>query len=141
MAVRIPFLPVRTKEDIQMFSIFMLSAEMGRFDGEKMALLWVKDINGKLVFPKLLAHLKEYLKSWKTDECIKAAMERTENDDAILQRYLDQMLPDEFGIGGSDHSEQEENPRQDVTQTTTNQNVQIPAGQTRNSAYLMIRYP
>jgi hypothetical protein len=63
--------------------------------GEKMTLLWVKNIDEKLVSPKLPAHLKEYHKSWETNECNKAAMERTENDDAILQRYLDQMLPDE----------------------------------------------
>jgi hypothetical protein len=90
----------------------------------KNALLWVKYLDGKLVVPKLPAHLKEYHKSWETIACIKVAMKRTENDDTILQRYLDRMLPDEFGIGGSDHSEQEENPRQAVTQITTNQNAQ-----------------
>jgi hypothetical protein len=46
------------------------------------------------------------------------------------------MLPDESG--GSDHLEQEENPRKAVI--TANQNVQMPAGQTRNSANLMVRY-
>jgi hypothetical protein len=58
-------------------------------------------------------------------------MERTDNDDVMLPRYLDRMLPDEFGTSGSDVSEQGENqnPRQAVTQITTNQNVQIPAGQ------------
>jgi hypothetical protein len=141
MGLRIPSLPVRTKEEFPLFSILMLNAEMDRFDGEKMALLWVKYLDGALVVPKLPAHLKEYHKSWETNECIKAAMERTQNDDAILQRYLDRMVPDEFGTGGSDHLEQEENPRKAMTQITTDQNVQMPAGQTRNSANLMGCYP
>jgi hypothetical protein len=85
----------------------------------------VKYIDGKVVYPKLPAHLQEYHKYWETYECIKAAMKRTENDDAILQRYLDRMLPNEFGIGGSDHSEQERNPCQAFSQITTNRNVQI----------------
>jgi hypothetical protein len=123
-----PFLPVRTKEEFHVFSILMLSAEMDRFDGEKMALLWVKYIDGTLVVPKLPAHLKKYHKSWESNECIKAEMERTQNDNAILQRYLDRMLSDEFGTGGSDHLEQEENPRQAVTQITTNQKFRCQPG-------------
>jgi hypothetical protein len=38
MGVRIPFLPVRTKEEFHAFSIIMFRSEMDRFNGEKMAL-------------------------------------------------------------------------------------------------------
>jgi hypothetical protein len=43
-------------------------------------------------------------------------MEQPQNDDAMLQRYLGRMLPDESGIVGSDHSEQEKIRRHAVTQ-------------------------
>jgi hypothetical protein len=119
----------------------MLSAEMDRFDGEKMALLWVKHIDGVLVFPKLPAQLREYHKSWETNECIKAAMERTENDNAILQRYLDRMVPGDFIAGGSEFEEQEENSGQSVTQITTNQNEQTHVRQSRHNENLMVSYP
>jgi hypothetical protein len=60
MGVEIPFLPVQTKKEFHVFSQIMISAEMDRFDGEKMTLLWVKHIDGVLVFPKLPAQLREY---------------------------------------------------------------------------------
>jgi hypothetical protein len=78
---------------------------MQRFDGEKMALLWVNHIDGMLVFPKLPAQLRQYHKLWETNGCIKA-MERTENDYSILQRYLDRMVPDDFGTDGTEFAEQ-----------------------------------
>jgi hypothetical protein len=115
----------------------MLSAEMDRFDGEKMALLWVKHIDGVLVFPKLPTQLREYHKSWETNECIKAAIERTENDNPILQRYLDRMVPDDFITDGSEFEEQEENSGQSVTQITTNQNAQMQVRQSRQNENLI----
>jgi hypothetical protein len=60
MWVEIPFLPVQTKKEFHVFRKIKLSAEMDRFDGEKMALLWVKHIDGVLVFPKLPAQLRDY---------------------------------------------------------------------------------
>jgi hypothetical protein len=123
------------------FSVILHSAEMDRCDGEKMALLWVRHIDGVLVFPKLPAQLRQYHKSWETNKCIKAAMRRTGNDNAILQRYLDHMVPDDFGTCGSEFGEQEKNPDQAVTQITTNQNVQTQARQNRHNDNLMVSYP
>ena len=98
-------------------------------------------IDGVLVFPKLPAQLRQYHKSWETNECIKSAMEWTENDNPILRRYLDRMVPDDFGRGGSEFGEQEKNPDEAVTQIITNQNVQTQARQTRHNDNLMVSYP
>ena len=42
-------------------------------------------------------------------------MERTENDNAILQRYPDRMVPGDFITGGSKFEDQEGNSGQSVT--------------------------
>jgi hypothetical protein len=77
-------------------------------------------MTGRWYFRHYPDHRKEYQKS---RDCIKSAKELYENDNAILQRYLDRMVLDEFETGGSEVSEQEENPREAVTQIDTNQNV------------------
>jgi hypothetical protein len=100
--VNIPFLPIPTKKEFHVFSLVILSAEMGVFDGGKLAQLWVKYIDGTLVFPELLPHLKEYHKVWEKSECIKASKEQTESNSLILQRHMNRVVPEDFGSGGNE---------------------------------------
>ena len=66
-------------------------------------------------------------------------MEWTDNDNPIMRRYLDRMVPDDFGRGGSEFGEQEKNPDQAVTQIITKQTSRRKPGKP-DTMTIMVSY-
>ncbi len=60
MGTKVPFLPVHGEKEYKLFATLVFESS-GSFDGEGMALQWMKHVDGVEIFPKLPAHLRTHL--------------------------------------------------------------------------------
>jgi hypothetical protein len=100
--VPIPFLPVTKKEEFRLFSKLMLR-DMGRFDADQMAKLWIDYVDGTTIFPKLPVQLRSYYKDWERNRRINAQQQRALPDLQLFDKYLKRMTvePSEERIEGA----------------------------------------
>jgi hypothetical protein len=98
----IPFLPVIKKEEFRLFSELMLR-DMGRFDADQMAKLWIDYVDGKTMFPKLPVQLQSYYKDWERNRRINAQQQLALPDLQLFDKYLKRMTvePSEERIEGA----------------------------------------
>ena len=79
--VAIPFLPVSTKEERDVFRTLMLeyakANHIGATDFDRMSIDWVDKVNGTTVMPKLPAYLRAYYKKFEHSLKISDAHKRT----------------------------------------------------------------
>ena len=59
MNIPIPFLPVDGTDEYKLFLYLMLN-KLSHFDASVMALKWMEHVDGKTIFPKIPAQLRQY---------------------------------------------------------------------------------
>jgi hypothetical protein len=92
MDVPIPFLPVDGEDEYKLFTRLMLD-EMTRFDADKMALKWIDYVDGKTVFPKLPAQLRQYRTKWERNRRVQKAVKGMKSDLEILEALNKEQVP------------------------------------------------
>ncbi|KAL3917223.1 MAG: hypothetical protein SGILL_004811, partial [Bacillariaceae sp.] len=110
--VPLPFLPVMREQEFKWFSGLMLRPDLKKFDSDVMSLAWMEKVDGVHVYPKLPSQLREYHKHWERNTRIKKAIEKMKPEKDLLDKYLDEQVPEDFGamnLGDDDNGGVTEN--------------------------------
>jgi hypothetical protein len=75
---------------------------MEHFDEKAMALLWMKHVDGDIVFPKLPHQLRMYHKKWERNHRVQSAVKNMKSDLDMLESLNKQQLPEEMDTGSGE---------------------------------------
>jgi hypothetical protein len=101
LGIPIPFLPVHGKMEYKLFTTLLLH-KMEHFDEKAMALLWMKHVDGDIVFPKLPHQLRMYHKKWEQNRRVQSAVKNMKSDLDMLESLNKQQLPEEMDTGSGE---------------------------------------
>ena len=92
MGVKVPFLPVHGEDECKLFWSLLHNATSS-FNPQMAALKWMEHINGKTIFPKLPAHLTNYLRKHERNRRIRRAASDMKAQTAQLRGVNKELNP------------------------------------------------
>ncbi|CAJ1964152.1 unnamed protein product [Cylindrotheca closterium] len=111
MGTKLPLLPIHTVAERQLFSQLVL---LNTFDARKMALEWVKSVDGVNIYPKLPVHLRNYCVTFNRNARARQAFADAQESREILAALNEALCP---GIEGIDGTDVQDTPQQLDTYT------------------------
>ena len=91
MTVKLPFLPIDTDEEKLLYSRLTLA---GITDPNRMALEWIKSVDGKNIFPKLPVHLRNYKQTFDRNRRVQLNFEGARSQVELLAELNATLCPE-----------------------------------------------
>ena len=93
MNVKIPLLPLVSKEEYQLFNLMMASRKGTNIDFDAMAIEWCEHVDALHVFPKLAVYLRTHHRNWSHNQRVRDSVAQLKPGEDMLRelnaRYAD----------------------------------------------------